>query len=367
MGELETRKFVGIDMGKQSVQLSIYDEAGTEMTEESFPLTPEEQEDYIAAGLAQVNRYLETNQLNWMQYHEVNFTLEDTAKECREHLTELLGDAFKQRHPVRIMTRFRAFAEYVFHQEKAVWDRNTLLFDYAENRLHYILIEQIRQVKQKAYRATIKEINLEEYGIYEESENKDYNFSRMVKQFMVKNPAHIIFLTGKGFEGNWMKKTLTYLCAGRRVFMGQNLYANGACLLGTGSISFMDEGMLLMQGPEMVYHTIGIVSQEGGKARYTPITSIGREWYNTGGSIDIILDKSQKVEFFYHNSRENEMECVSCEIKDLPARPPKTTRMHIQVQFTSQTEGVILLTDQGFGSLFPGTGKVTVFPFTLIS
>ena len=65
--------------------------------------------------------------------------------------------------------------------------------------------------------------------------------------------------------------------------------------------------------------------------------------------------------------RENEMECVSCEIKDLPARPPKTTRMHIQVQFTSQTEGVILLTDQGFGSLFPGTGKVTVFPFTLIS
>ena len=45
MGELETRKFVGIDMGKQSVQLSIYDEAGTEMTEESFPLTPEEQEE----------------------------------------------------------------------------------------------------------------------------------------------------------------------------------------------------------------------------------------------------------------------------------------------------------------------------------
>ena len=51
MGELETRKFAGIDLGKQSVQFSIYDEAMTEMTEESFPLNQEEQEDYIANGI----------------------------------------------------------------------------------------------------------------------------------------------------------------------------------------------------------------------------------------------------------------------------------------------------------------------------
>lgn len=83
--------------------------------------------------------------------------------------------------------------------------------------------------------------------------------------------------------------------------------------------------------------------------------------------MDIILDKSQKVEFFYHNSQANEMEGAVCEIKDLPARPPKTTRIRIEVQFTSQTDGVILLKDLGFGEMFPATGKVTVFPFKLIS
>ena len=41
--------------------------------------------------------------------------------------------------------------------------------------------------------------------------------------------------------------------------------------------------------------------------------------------------------------------------------------MHIEVQFTSETEGIILLKDLGFGTMFPGTGKVTVFPFKLIS
>jgi len=31
------------------------------------------------------------------------------------------------------------------------------------------------------------------------------------------------------------------------------------------------------------------------------------------------------------------------------------------------TEGVILLKDMGFGEMFPATGKIIVFPFTLIS
>ncbi len=100
---------------------------------------------------------------------------------------------------------------------------------------------------------------------------------------------------------------------------------------------------------------------------YVPVAAIGKEWYNTGGTIDIIMDKSQKVEFFYHNSRENEMECASCEIRDLPKRPPKTTRLRIRVDFTSENSGVILITDMGFGEMFPATGKVTVFPFQLIS
>ncbi|MDO5145867.1 MAG: DUF5716 family protein [Eubacteriales bacterium] len=367
MGELETRKYIGIDIGKDSVQLSIYEESGAEMREESFPVPPDEREDCIAFAMNMAEKYMECNGLAWTDFQDVNFTMEDTSEACRKQLGSLLKEEVKERFGLRVMTRFRAFVEYVFHQERAVWDRSTLLLDYRENTLRYILADQIRPSRQKAYRAVIKELDLTQYEIYAEDENKDYAFSKMMKQFLVKNPAHIIFLTGKGFEGNWMKKTLTYLCAGRRVFLGQNLYANGACLRGTGVIPLMKEGMLLMQGPEMVYHTIGVVSQEAGKAKYVPITSIGREWYNTRGTMDIILDKSQKVEFFYHNTKENEMECSSCEIKELPARPPKTTRIRIEVQFTSETEGVILLKDLGFGTMFPATGKVTVFPFSLIS
>ena len=366
MEQLKTRQFAGIDLGKNAVRLSIFDEDPGEMAEESFPLVPDEK-DYISAGIDLVLKYMETNQLAWDTFQEVNFSMEDTDPDARRALARILGESFTKYHRVNVITRFRAFVEYVFHQERAVWDRNTMLLEYSGGRLSCIFIEQIRRARQRAYRAVLSEIDTTEYDIQEDSPELDLNFSRMMKNYLVKHPAHIIYLTGEGFEGSWMKRTLNYLCAGRRVFLGQNLYANGACLLGMGMVPLMEEGMILMQGPEMVQHTIGIISQEAGRVHYVPVATIGKEWYNTGGTIDIIMDKSQKVEFFYHNSRENEMECTSCEIRDLPGRPSRTTRLHIKVDFTSPTSGVILITDMGFGSMFPATGKVTVFPFHLIT
>lgn len=369
MEQQDKSRYAGIDIGRHAISFSVYDEAGKNIEEEYFPLEADEQDEYMENGMDRLLKYLSVNQIKWSDFQSVHFSLEDTSEECREHLENMLDDDFREYHTVKMITRFRAFVEYVFHQERAVWERNTILFDFSGQRLWCILVEQIRQARQKAYRAVLKEIDLTagQINFAEGPAELDYSFSRLMKHFLVKNPAHIIYLTGDGFEGNWMKRTLTYLCAGRRVFLGQNLYANGACLLGLGTIPLMDEGMLLMQGPDMVYHTIGIVTQEAGHASYVPITSIGREWYNTRGSMDIIMDKSQKVEFFYHNTKENEMGCSVCEVSGLPERPPKTTRLRIDVQFTSAVGGVILLTDLGFGSMYPATGRVTVFPFTLIS
>ena len=59
MEELETKKYAGIDLGRTSVQFSIYREGQEEMTEESFPLSEEEQKEYIESGMRQVERYME--------------------------------------------------------------------------------------------------------------------------------------------------------------------------------------------------------------------------------------------------------------------------------------------------------------------
>lgn len=364
MGELATRRFAGIDFGYTQVHFSVYDEGQKEILEERFPLESGEKDSYMEEGLSLLEAYIKEKGISWEDYSQVTVTMEEVDEDSRRRVLALLPKSCRNPY---IIARFRAFVEYVFHQERAMWDRNTLLLDYRGDTLNYILIDQIRRSKQKAYRAAYKTLDLTEYEIRQDSPERDASFAQMMKRFLVRNPANIIFLTGEGFEGNWMKKTLTYLCAGRRVFLGQNLYANGAALLGSSTIPMMDEGLILMEGPEMVAHTVGLIATDAGKPKYVPITSIGREWYNTRGSVDIILDKSHRVEFFFHNTRENELESASCELKDLPARPPKTSRIHISVEFYSPHEGMILLKDAGFGDMYPGTGKITMFPFQLIS
>ena len=367
MEALNSRKFVGIDLDQEAVQLSIYDEVSEQMTEEYFPMPAEQKDDYLEHGWDYICKYIEYHEISWEDYSAVYFSLKDVSEENRARLQSLLPQEFLDRFGMHIISRFRAFVEYVFHQERVVWDRNTMLLDYQGDRLRYIVVEQIYRSKQKTYRAITQEIDLSTYGILQGSETLDQDFCKMIKQFLLKNPTHIIFLTGHGFEGNWMKRTLNCLCSGRRVFLGQNIYANGASLLGIHTASLVEEGMILMQGPDMVYHTIGLVAASNGRQQYIPITNIGKEWFNTSGSLDIILDKSQKIDFFYRNNKDNETEISCCELRDLPKRPPKTSRIHVEVSFSSCTEGMILMTDMGFGSMYPKTEKVTVQPFRLIS
>lgn len=366
MEQQYVKKLAGIDISQYAVQFSIFDRKAKEMSEVYLPLEAGEGSE-IARGLLILSDYMKENNIKWRAFDEVNFSLEDTSEEKRQELFHTLGKSFVKEYRVKVITRLHAFVEYVFHQEKVVWDRNTLLFDYSGEKLICTAVEQLVKTKQKAFRAMNLEVPLEEYEIRENDEERDAKFCKMMKAFLGKHPTQVIYLTGKGFEGGWMKKSLNLLCSGRRVFLGQNIYANGTCYMGESKVAPLEEGLILMKGKDMVQHTVGVVTLSAGRSKNTPITTIGKEWYNTSGTMDILLDKSKKVEFFFHNARENMMEVRTCEMRDLPARPEKTTRVRLRVFFSSATEGVILLQDLGFGSMYPGTGKVAVFPFSFIA
>ena len=62
MEELDTKKYAGIDLGKTSVQFSIYREGQEEMSEESFPIAKEQQEAYIETGIHLVEEYKKEKQ-----------------------------------------------------------------------------------------------------------------------------------------------------------------------------------------------------------------------------------------------------------------------------------------------------------------
>ena len=88
---------------------------------------------------------MKEKEYQWSDYQAVHFSMQDPSEENRDKLKESVSEEFLKFHTVKVITHFRAFAEYVFHQERIMWDRNTLLLDYHDNQLSYVLIDQIRR------------------------------------------------------------------------------------------------------------------------------------------------------------------------------------------------------------------------------
>ena len=61
-------------------------------------------------------------------------------------------------------------------------------------------------------------------------EDWDENFLSIVKSALENRMISLVYLIGDGFSQEKMKESLSYICRGRRVFLGNNLFSKGACL-----------------------------------------------------------------------------------------------------------------------------------------
>ena len=58
--------------------------------------------------------------------------------------------------------------------------------------------------------------------------NKDASFLKIVSEVTGGHIVSAVYLTGDGFDGEWMKESLSFLQRPQG-FMGKNLYSKGAC------------------------------------------------------------------------------------------------------------------------------------------
>ena len=94
------------------------------------------------------------------------------------------------------------------------------------------------------------------------------------------------------------------------------------------------------------------------KKTFWPIAYGGLEWFNTRGSIEVFLDNTRRIQIVYQDILTEEEWRETVEIYGLPARPKKTTKLSISVEYYGADKGAIVIRDLGFGSLYPTTNKI---------
>ena len=82
----------------------------------------------------------------------------------------------------------------------------------------------------------------------------------------------------------------------------------------------------------------------------------GISWYDAAASISVILDKKPELKLIMTSVIEGTQHEELLELKELPQRPERTTRLRIDLKMKSEEILTVYVEDQGFGEIFPASG-----------
>ena len=270
------------------------------------------------------------------------------------------------REKIIIQTYEESIYYYLIHQPEELWDFEVTVFDYSQPYLKAYTMwmnKNCSPVVAFVDREDFSGIKMPEPMMdEEESKEKSARLDEMILQvsheYFAGKSVGTVFLLGEGFEGGWCDKTLKYLCMGKRVFMGRNMFSKGACYCAKDKLSpskVNKEHVFL--GADKLKFNLGIKMITGGKEEYLAIADAGENWYDSGQTFEFVLGDTQMVPLLVTPlDGKGEYE-IEIELTGLCVRPRKASRMRMQVTFEGEKRLKAVVEDLGFGEFYPSTGK----------
>lgn len=248
-----------------------------------------------------------------------------------------------------------AFYDFMLNQTQELREPGTILFEYEEGGKLRVcrLLFNLHTTPVVAYREE------KEYpGLFAEDDaGRDVEFLRIAGEEMRGKVFSSVYLIGSGFKGGWMKKSAAWLCRGRRVFLGNNLYSKGAAcgaiLRETkapvlGRYYFLDSNKLRSN--------IMIEVLDHGQRKEETLLEAGVNWYEVHQTADLILDGTGELNLVLRPLTGGEPEPFHIRLDRLPVREGRITRIRMTFTMRSADKVRILIEDLGFGEIFPSSG-----------
>lgn len=280
---------------------------------------------------------------------------------------ELLG---LEKDRVTVMSHAGAYLYYALSQDKALWINDVGLFDFSREGLLYYQMRLNRRSRPMIAGAARTDCSATlNYAMTDKLEKQAYVFETLANSLLHKQLVTTLYFTGVGFMGNWAEEVLGRLCAGRRVFLGQNLFTKGACyaakeLCGERQL----ENFILLQ-EDMITSDIGIRVYKDTKFKEVLLAKAGELWYEVNHSIEVILEGAREgeaeLEIVQRNIMNRDIVREKLYLTRIPKRPDRMTRLELKLTFQDSSSGKLAVGDLGFGEFYPGTGRVTEFPIGL--
>lgn len=290
-------------------------------------------------------------------------TMEEANAVVMDSLMYCADDLGISRERLHVITHTESFAYYVLSQKKELWSNQVGLFELSSDRLCYYEMKVQRGMRKNVVQAEMQKqdesFNLDILNAPSGGKLADQILCSCGEKLLNRKLFSTIFLTGKGFERqDWAGGFMKLICNRRKVFVEEELFARGAAAKGQDYTRagtdypyiFMCEGRLKSE--------VALKVRQRGKDVLLAVASYGDSWYEARSSIDLIVDEEREIQFLISQMDSKKKRLVRIPLTEFPNRPPRTTRLELNIGFKDEHTMVTVVRDKGFGEIFPTTGTM---------
>lgn len=282
----------------------------------------------------------------YSEAERVVIALSDLSEDCVKTVEQCAGFIKEEGMEYRIIGYPESFFYYAMNQDPLLTKNKVALFDYDGKMVRSLLL--YTRVDTRPHLCMIERRD------FDMPLKDDMCFLEVARSVLDSEIVSAVYLSGEGFEGGWLKSSVTYLCERkRRVFQGRNLYTKGACYAGIDdrdgnptleTCRFFDDDKLISN--------VGIYMMRNGQETYVPILEAGVNWYEAKGAGEFYLGEDKEIRiklesFFTKDVRYSVVRCDS-----FPKRPDRCTRVRIELSMKDSSSIICRAYDLGFGEIF---------------
>ncbi len=352
--------YMGVDIGKKYAFISYSFNASKEP--ESFGT--DENEPFLAPDINANSSLVDfiNNIISELSETPDKLSLAITLKELDTVILESLKNSLYGINVPEVKIRYLDYSEsyynYLVNGPRELIAYDSVLFDYDEGEvLEYRCLSGEHKTKPQLIIPLYEQFKIN-------PEEIDSDFSNICLKLLNKRIISSVYLVGDGFEGGWMKESLSILCAGRRVFLGKNLYSKGACFYAYGEEKSPVKDFAYI-GNHSLKANVSVKVLSNDSVELFTLASAGRPWYEEQNSIEVIVDKDLIVDFWIKQPLSKDTRIESVELTGLNKKADRTTRLLIRSVPVSDTLVKVIIEDVGFGDMFPSSGLKWEHTFNL--
>ena len=271
----------------------------------------------------------------------ISFTCQETGRRMSGLIQRIVKTLELKNAEIFCQTYEESFFAYLTHQPAELWQRGALLLDYRGQDMISVQIDGNRN--------TIPKIMYSLQKIHS-FDGTDKGLLEIARNCCEDNQFGAVYLIGEKFGGSWMEESLKYLCMGRRVFQGNNLYSKGACygaLRKQGENPGEDEYLFL--GPDRLKANIGMKVQKRGELVYNALLDAGMYWELLEEIFEFYLKGENYLELSITSLTKEAPKQILMELDGLELAVGEVTRIRMKLTMLSEKVLAVTVTDLGFG------------------